>query len=125
MKVPRPRPYGELVPLPIPRQQWEGIALDFIVQLPPSKRRGVVYDAILACGGSILEDGPVHCLYGDHRSRKLADKFLGPFTVVEIVRLNAYRLDQPKRHGKIHSTFHISLLEPNHRRAARTTPRAN
>ena len=47
MKVPRHKPYGELASLPIPRRAWDSIAMDFIVGLPPSSRRGRAYDAIL------------------------------------------------------------------------------
>lgn len=47
MKVPRHKPFGQLAPLPPPKVPWEGLAMDFIVGLPPSKHRGCVYDAIL------------------------------------------------------------------------------
>jgi hypothetical protein len=47
MKVPRHKPYGLLQPLPMPDRPWQDISLDFIVALPPSKRRQDVYDAIL------------------------------------------------------------------------------
>ena len=45
-------------------------------------------------------------------SKKLADKFIGPFQVLERIGNNAYRLELPKKYGKIHHTFHVSLLEP-------------
>ncbi|KAL2126371.1 hypothetical protein VTI74DRAFT_1096 [Chaetomium olivicolor] len=46
-------------------------------------------------------------------SKKLADKYLGPFQILEAVgdRKMAYRLDLPPRY-RIHNTFPISLLEP-------------
>ena len=47
MKVPRYKPFGELVPLKIPNGLWEGIAIDFIVGLPPLAHRNNVYDAVL------------------------------------------------------------------------------
>ena len=46
-KVLRHRPYGELHSLPQPKGPWKEIAMDFITDLPLSKRRGTVYDAIL------------------------------------------------------------------------------
>ena len=47
VKVKRHRPYGELTALPIPSGPWKQITMDFIKDLPPSKRNGIVYDAIL------------------------------------------------------------------------------
>ena len=44
-------------------------------------------------------------------SKKLADKFIGPFQVLERIRNNAYRLELPKKYGRLHHTFHISLLK--------------
>jgi transposase InsO family protein len=46
-KAPRHRPYGELQSLPVPAGPWQELTMDFIVGLPPSKRYGGVYDAIL------------------------------------------------------------------------------
>jgi transposase InsO family protein len=47
IRAPRHRPYGQLSSLPIPKCPWDSVTMDFIVGLPPSTRRGVVYDAIL------------------------------------------------------------------------------
>ena len=44
-------------------------------------------------------------------SKKLDDKYYGPFTVVEAVGNNAYRLKLPPSY-QIHDVFHVSLLEP-------------
>jgi hypothetical protein len=44
-------------------------------------------------------------------SRKLVDKFLGPFKVLQRVGQNAYRLKLPQRYRSISPTFHVSLLE--------------
>ena len=44
-------------------------------------------------------------------SKKLADKYLGPFKVLKRVGQNAYRLELPQKYGRLHPTFHVSLLE--------------
>lgn len=51
-------------------------------------------------------------------SVKLADRYLGPFRVVEVVGAHgqAYRLELPPSY-KIHDVFHVSLLEPWYPRA--------
>ena len=48
--------------------------------------------------------------------KKLTDRFIGPFQVIEAVGKNAYRLRLPKEYSRLYSTFHVSLLEPYHRR---------
>jgi hypothetical protein len=47
----------------------------------------------------------------ERQSRKLDWKRLGPFTVIERIGTQAYRLDLPKS-MKIHPVFHVILLEP-------------
>ena len=47
VKVPRHRPYGELQVLPQLEGPWQQVTMDFITGLPPSKRRGCIYEAIL------------------------------------------------------------------------------
>lgn len=49
-------------------------------------------------------------------SRKLADKFLGPFQIIACVGKNAYTLDLPLKYGRIHPTFPVAFLEPYRRR---------
>ncbi len=44
-------------------------------------------------------------------SKKLDKKFVGPFTVLDKIGSQAYRLDLPKHMGRIHNVFHVSLLE--------------
>jgi hypothetical protein len=46
-----------------------------------------------------------------YRSKKIAPRRLGPFTITEEVGARAYRLDLPKG-WKIHNVFHVSLLSP-------------
>ena len=50
-------------------------------------------------------------------SKKLADRHLGPFEVIGVVGTHrqAYKLRLPASY-KIHPVFHVSLLEPYHRR---------
>ena len=43
----RYRLYGELAVLLIPIDPWREIIIDFIIDLPPSKRNGIIYNAIL------------------------------------------------------------------------------
>ena len=44
------------------------------------------------------------------RNRKLEQKMLGPFKIIDIIGKQAYRLELPPR-WRIHDTFHVSLLE--------------
>ena len=46
-KAPRHLPYGQLSSLPVPSSPFEELTMDFITGLPPAKRDGCVYDAIL------------------------------------------------------------------------------
>jgi hypothetical protein len=39
--------YGELQPLPAPEGPWQELSMDFITDLPPSRHRGGIADAIL------------------------------------------------------------------------------
>ena len=55
-------------------------------------------------------------------SKKLADRYVGPFTILKAIGKNAYKLDLPKSYGRIHPTFHVSLLERYHRREGVQTP---
>ena len=43
VKTPRHLPYGKLLPLPVPAQQWQSVSLDFITDLPESNK----FDSIL------------------------------------------------------------------------------
>lgn len=47
-KAPRHSKHGQLAPLPIPRDIFEEVTLDFITGLPPARdSSGCVFDAIL------------------------------------------------------------------------------
>jgi hypothetical protein len=46
-------------------------------------------------------------------SKKLSDRYLGPFSVTKVVGTQAYELKLPAGY-KIHPVFHVSLLEPYH-----------
>src|SRR2546430_15754662 len=48
-------------------------------------------------------------------SKKLDNRFLGPFRIIEAIGKQAYQLDLPKAYSRIHSVFHVSLLEPYRR----------
>jgi hypothetical protein len=54
--------------------------------------------------------------------KKLDDRFLGPFRIVEAIGKNAYRLDLPKHYGRLHRTFGVALLEPYTRREGQEPP---
>lgn len=58
----------------------------------------------------------------NQRFQKLADRFVGPFRITARRGQNAYQLDLPASYGKMHNTFHVSLLEPFVRRAGESTP---
>lgn len=52
-----------------------------------------------------------------HRiNRKLADKYLGPFTIEKRIGKNAYLLKLPPKYGRLHPVFHVSLLQAYHLR---------
>jgi Chromo (CHRromatin Organisation MOdifier) domain len=46
-------------------------------------------------------------------SKKLEDRYLGPFEVLEPVGRQSYRLKLTKMYEGLHRTFHVSLLEPH------------
>jgi transposase InsO family protein len=54
--------------------------------------------------------------------RKLEDKYLGPFEILERKGLVAYKLQLPTSMKRIHDVFHVSLLEPYHRRQGAQPP---
>jgi hypothetical protein len=53
-------------------------------------------------------------------SKKLDDRFLGPFRIEQRIGKQAYRLKLPRKYSRLHPVFHISLLELYHKRAGET-----
>jgi len=54
-------------------------------------------------------------------NEKLADRYLGPFRIVDTWGSNAYKLDLTPRYRGIHPVFHVSLLEPHYTNAGNHT----
>ena len=48
--------------------------------------------------------------------KKLSDKFIGPFKVIEKHGDNACRLQMPKKYSRLYPSFHVSLLQPYYKR---------
>ena len=46
---------------------------------------------------------------------KLDHQQLGPFTIINTVGKQSYKLQLPPLYGQLHPTFHVSLLEPYYR----------
>ena len=55
-------------------------------------------------------------------SKKLAEQLVGPFQIVKRIGANAYQLDLPVKYGKLHHTFHVSLLQAYRGREGVVTP---
>ncbi|MBW0576353.1 hypothetical protein O181_116068 [Austropuccinia psidii MF-1] len=45
-------------------------------------------------------------------TKKLSERWLGPFPMLKKVSIHAYHLKLPSQWTSIHPVFHISLLEP-------------
>jgi hypothetical protein len=45
-------------------------------------------------------------------TKKLAERWLGPFKIVKKIGFNSFRLQLPVQWKSVHPVFHISLLEP-------------
>ena len=46
-------------------------------------------------------------------TRKLSPKFIGPYTIINIISSTAYKLDLPNT-LQIHPVFHVSVFKPYH-----------
>ena len=47
-------------------------------------------------------------------TKKLLDKYIGPYKVLEVVSPLSYRLDLPKKLRRLHPVFHVSKLKEYH-----------
>jgi hypothetical protein len=80
-KALRQRPYGELQSLPQPDGPWSQLTMDFITDLPPSRRGACVYDAIWVVVDRYTKMARYIPTVKTLNATELADKF-----VDEIVR---------------------------------------
>ena len=46
-------------------------------------------------------------------SRKLTGKWMGPFQIVQQISPVSFTVELPAEYGKLHPTFHASMLEPH------------
>ena len=46
------------------------------------------------------------------RSRKLQERFIGPFTILKCIGKNAYKLELPKHLSRLHPVFSVAYLRP-------------
>ena len=56
------KPYRKLMPLPQPEGIWKKILMDFIINLPPSLYKGIVYDTILVVVNKYLKNNLIRSL---------------------------------------------------------------
>ena len=49
-----------------------------------------------------------------HPTKKLADKYLGPFKIIARVGTHNYTLQLPEALRSVHPVFHVCMLEPHH-----------
>ena len=47
-------------------------------------------------------------------TKKLSEKRLGPFEIIEVISRNAFKLKLPPQWDKVHPVFHVSLREQAH-----------
>ena len=55
-----------------------------------------------------------HLRLSEQPSSKFRDRFIGPFTISEVVSPVAYRLSLPSSMSRVHPVFHVSKLLPWH-----------
>ena len=76
MKVPRRLPQGKLSSLPVPNGIWQDLTMDFITSLPPSARKGEVFDAILVVVDRYTKAARYLPTTSSINAEELADLFL-------------------------------------------------
>ncbi|GJY22151.1 putative reverse transcriptase domain-containing protein [Tanacetum coccineum] len=134
-------PSGLLQQPEIPEWKWEGIAMDFVTNLP---RTSSGHDTIWVIVDRLTKSThflPMHADYkmdrlarrkllefslGDYvllkvspwksvvrfgKKRKLTPRFFRPFEIIEKVGPVAYMLDLPEELNGVHDTFHVSNLK--------------
>ena len=55
-------------------------------------------------------------------SRKLAPRWVGPFTIVRRIGETAYELDLKQKYARLHPVFHVSLLKRHQAGGASPAP---
>ena len=55
-------------------------------------------------------------------SKKLDDRQIGPFPIIDTWGTNAYKLQLTPKYRELHPVFHVSLLEPYYDRAGQPKP---
>jgi hypothetical protein len=80
---------------------------------PSNHRRSTAIRNITFVIGDLVMQVSKKNLTSWRPSKKLDDKLDGPLEVTKVVGKQAYSLRLPKSSGKVHPTFHVSLLEQN------------
>ncbi|KAE9341596.1 hypothetical protein PR003_g9913 [Phytophthora rubi] len=104
------KPPGLLEPLSIPDERWRSISMDFITDLPRTKRDvdsiWVVVEKVYLRTKHL---DPKHS--GLPNSTKFGPKWIGPYTVVRKIHNHAYELNI-QAGNKLHPVFNTGSLKP-------------
>nr|GEV51513.1 putative reverse transcriptase domain-containing protein [Tanacetum cinerariifolium] len=137
VKAEHQRPSGLLVQPKIPEWKWDSITMDFVMKLPKTSQGyntiWVIVDRLTksAIFTPIKETDSMDKLakiylkevvtrHGipvliisdrDPRRGKLIPRYVGPFRVLEKVRIVAYKLELPQELSRVHNTFYVSNLK--------------
>jgi transposase InsO family protein len=55
-----------------------------------------------------------HLVFPDQPSKKFKDRFIGPYSIAEVISRTAYKLNLPASFKRVHPVFHVSRLLPWH-----------